>query len=40
MKKIVGVVVLCFVAWGAYAWYTHCGGFNSCKNPVCQRNCG
>jgi hypothetical protein len=40
MKKLVGVIVLCLVAVGAYEWYTTCHGFNSCKNPVCERNCG
>jgi hypothetical protein len=39
MKRIVVVIVLGVIAYGAYAWYTSCGGFNSCKNPVCRVNC-
>jgi len=39
MKLVLAVIVLGLVAYGAYAWYTACGGFNECKSPVCRVNC-
>ncbi len=36
---LIAVLLICGISWGAYAYYTHCGGFNSCVNPVCQSDC-
>jgi hypothetical protein len=36
---VVVVLVLCVLGVGSYVYYSKCGGFNSCNNPVCQHDC-